>query len=215
MSADVGTANTAVPTSIFRGRHRATTAALLIIVTLVAFEAMAVNAALPTAARELDGLEYYGFAFTGFLVANIVGLVLSGQLADVRGTRLPLVGGLACFTAGLALSGTAVSMVPFVAGRVVQGLGGGLLVTALYVLVGERYPQSLQPKVFAATSSAWVLPALLGPVVSGGITEHVSWRLVFLGLAPLVLLGALLLVPTLRRMTARARTPPGSVTGRG
>ncbi len=74
---------------------RATSVGLLILVTLIAFEAMAVSAALPTAARELHGLGAFGWAFTGFLVANVVGMVASGQLSDRRGPRLPLAAGLA------------------------------------------------------------------------------------------------------------------------
>jgi len=55
------------------------------------------------------------------------------------------------------------SMLQLIAGRVVQGLGAGLLVTAIYVVIGETYPERLRPKVFAAMSSAWVLPGLAGP----------------------------------------------------
>jgi MFS family permease len=171
---------------------------------------MAVAAALPTAARDLHGLGSYGWAFTGFLVANVVGMVVSGQLSDAHGPRRALIAGLVCFATGLVLSGTAVSMTQFIGGRVVQGLGSGLLITAIYVVIGETFATSLQPKVFAATSSAWVLPALIGPLVSGGLTQHVSWRWVFLGLLPFVVVGTVLLVPTLQRLPrAVAGTGPG------
>ena len=66
--------------SIFSAPVRATSLGILVLITLIAFEAMAVNAAMPTAARELHGLGSYGWAFTGFLVANVVGMVVSGQL---------------------------------------------------------------------------------------------------------------------------------------
>src|SRR4051794_24549073 len=164
---------------------------------------MAVAAALPTAARDLHGLGAIGWAFTGFLVANIVGMVVSGQLSDARGPRGPLVGGLAMFVVGLAVSGTAASMAQFVAGRCVQGLGGGLLITAIYVVLGEVYPTYLQPKLFAAMSSAWVLPSLLGPVVSGTLAQHASWRWVFLGLLPFTVVGAVLMIPALRGMRVK------------
>ncbi len=200
----------AVPDSVFREPFRASTFGLLIVITLIAFEAMAVSAALPTAARELHGLSNYGWAFTGFLLANVVGMVVSGQLCDAHGPRRPLIAGLTCFAAGLVLSGTAVAMATFIAGRVVQGFGSGLLITALYVVIGDTFPEALQPKVFAATSSAWVLPSLLGPVLSGALTQHVDWRWVFLGLLPFVLAGAYLLSPVLRRLH---RAPAGSASG--
>ncbi len=211
MNTELGT-EASVPSSIFGPQLRATTGALLIIITMIAFEAMAVAAALPTAARELHGLRTYGWAFTGFLVANVVGMVVSGQLCDAHGPRRSLIVGLVCFSLGLVLSGTASTMTQFVAGRLVQGLGSGFLITAIYVLIGSTFSVSLQPKVFAATSSAWVLPALLGPVVSGTLTQHLSWRWVFLGLLPFVLLGAALLVPTLQRLPRRQA---GSGSGLG
>jgi MFS family permease len=187
-----------VARSIFAPAYRSTTGGILILVTLLAFEAMAVPAALPTAARELHGIGAIGWAFTAFLVANVVGLVVSGQVCDARGPRAPLVAGLLAFLAGLVVSGTAPSMAQLVAGRCVQGLGGGLMITAVYVVLGGAYPEQLRPRVFAAMSSAWVVPALLGPVVAGALAQHASWRWAFLGLAPFVVVGALLMVPVLR-----------------
>ncbi|MCW2495002.1 MFS transporter [Jatrophihabitans sp.] len=189
--------------SIFRDPYRTPTAAILIIITLIAFEAMAVSAALPTAARELHGLRFYGWAFTGFLLANVVGMVVSGQACDSRGPRPPLAVGMVCFIAGLVVAGTATTMAALVAGRVVQGLGGGLLITAVYVVIGETYPAGLQPKVFTATASAWVVPSLIGPLFSGLLTQHASWRWVFLGIAPFGVLGAVLLAMAVRRLPDR------------
>jgi MFS family permease len=188
------------PQSIFGAELRATSFGLLILITLIAFEAMAVSAALPTAARALHGLGAFGWAFTGFLVANVVGMVASGQLSDSRGPRLPLAAGLCCFLGGLVLSGTATTMAQLVAGRVVQGLGSGLIITAVYVVIGHAYPERARPALFAATSSAWVVPSLVGPVVSGALAQHASWRWVFLGLVPFTLVGGLLMVPILRTL---------------
>lgn len=197
-----------VARSIFSPAHRSTSGGILVLVTLIAFEAMAVAAALPTAARQVHGIASIGWAFTGFLVSDLVGMVVSGQVCDRRGPRLPMIAGLVAFTAGLAIAGTATSMAQLVAGRCVQGFGGGLLITAIYVVLGTAYPDELRPKIFTAISSAWVLPSLLGPVVSGTLSQHASWRWVFLGLLPLVIVGAGLLVPVLRRMDAVAAAGP-------
>ena len=197
--------------SIFREPYRTATVALLIIITLIAFEAMAVSAALPTAARDVHGLRFYGWAFTGFLLASVVGMVLSGQLSDSLGPRRPLAFGVGCFLTGLVVSGTATAMVTLVAGRVVQGFGSGLLITAVYVVIGETYPRHLQPKVFTATSTAWVLPSLIGPLVSGTLTQHVSWRLVFLGIVPFAVIGAVLLAMALRTATTAALHEGGAL----
>jgi MFS family permease len=76
------------------------------------------------------------------------------------------------------------------------------MVVLLYVIAGQAYEPSLRPRLFGAFSTAWVLPALVGPVVSGLVTTHASWRLVFLGLLPLVVVGAVLVVSAGRSFRA-------------
>jgi MFS transporter len=73
-----------------------------------------------------------------------------------------------------------------VAARVVQGIGAGAIPAVGYVAIGRAYPTSLQPRMFAILSTAWVLPGVIGPAVSGAVADHVGWRAVFLGLLPLV-----------------------------
>ncbi|MEP6598118.1 MAG: MFS transporter [Actinomycetota bacterium] len=194
------------PSQIFGPRLRATTGGILVLITLIAFEGLAVAAALPTAARELNAIGAIGWAFTAFLVCNVVGMVIAGQMCDRFGAAIPLLIGLACFVAGLLVAGTATSMTQLVAGRGSQGIGSGILITAIYVVLGEAYPDALRPKIFAAMSSAWVLPSLVGPLVAGSLAEHASWRWVFLGLLPFVLVGAGLLLPVLRRLPRHRAT---------
>jgi len=199
---------TVTTASIFSGRFRATTIGIIVLMTIIAFEAMAVATALPTAAGDLNGLSAYGWSFTGFLIASVVGMVASGMYCDQRGPATPLVAGLAVFIGGLLLASAANTMWLLVAGRFVQGLAVGLLITAMYVVMGEVYPDEIRPRIFAALASAWIVPGLIGPIIAGAITEHFSWRWVFGGLAPLVLLGGLLLAPSLREMRTRQGAGP-------
>ncbi len=192
------------PASVFRGSHRSTTVGVVIVVTLVAFEAMAIATAMPSAVRDLDAVAYYSWPFTAFLVASVIGIVLSGDASDRLGAARPLLAGLAVFIAGLLIAGLAPAMAVFVLGRAVQGFGAGVIIVALYVVIAHAYDEAQRPKVFAAVSAAWVLPAVLGPAVSGLLSEHLSWRLVFLGLPPFILLGAVLLTPALRGLAHEA-----------
>lgn len=179
---------------------RAATVGIVGLVSLVAFEAMAVATALPTAVRELDGLAWFGWSFTALLTTSVLGMVVAGEAADRVGPRLPLLAGVATFLAGLVVAGLAPGMAVFLLGRALQGLGTGLIGVVLYVLIGLQYPDRLRPKAFGAVSAAWVVPGLVGPVVAGGLAEGPGWRWVFLGLVPLVLAASTLLVPTLRGM---------------
>jgi MFS family permease len=192
-------------TSIFSPTYRITTFGVLILMTIIAFEALAVATALPTAARSLHGLASYGWAFTGFLVTSVVGMVVSGMYSDIHGARRPLLAGLVFFTTGLLIASVAATMWELVAARFVQGLAVGLLVTAGYVVIGGVYEDEIRPRMFAALASAWVVPGLVGPVVAGWITEHLSWRWVFGGLVPFVVLGGVLTLPSLRGLRGGAR----------
>jgi MFS family permease len=199
-----------VSDGILAGPYRAATAGIVGLISLIAFEAIAVATALPTAVRELDGLSWYGWSFTALLVASVVGMVAAGELTDRIGGRLPLLAGVGTFLAGLLIAGLAPEMAVFLVGRALQGLGVGLLIVVMYVIVGDQYPERMRPTVFGAISAAWVIPSLVGPVVAGALAEGPGWRWVFLGLVPLVATAIVALVPTLRRLRrpadpARAR----------
>ncbi|MGY1619912.1 MFS transporter [Geodermatophilus sp. SYSU D00691] len=180
--------------------HRLTTAGLVMLVTFIAFEAMAVGTAMPTAVAELDGLAWYAWPFSAFLVASVLGMVVGGDLGDRRGAGVALPWGVAAFAVGLLVAGVAGHMSLFVAGRAVQGFGAGTIAVNLYVIAGLAYEPALRPRLFGAISSAWVLPALVGPLLAGLLTTHASWRLVFLGLLPLIALGTGLVLPAVRAL---------------
>lgn len=196
------------PGGILSARFRVPTIGIVGLTSLIAFEVMAVATALPTAVAELHGLAWFGWSFTALLVTSVLGMVAAGQLTDRTGARAPLLLGVALFLTGLVLAGTAPGMAVFVAGRALQGFGVGLLGVVLYVLVGEAFPERLRPAVFGAISAAWVVPALVGPVVAGWLAAGPGWRWAFLLLIPLVLAGAALLVPTLRGLRPPADPVP-------
>jgi MFS family permease len=177
------------------------------LVTFVAFESIAVATAMPTAVTELDGLAWYGWPFSAYLVASVVGMVLGGDIGDRRGARAALLSGVAVFAAGLLAAGLAGSMALFVAARAMQGVGGGIIAVSLYVVAGQAYTAALRPRLFGAISAAWVLPALIGPLVAGLLTVHASWRWVFLGLLPLIAVGLGLVLPAVRALAVPTGPP--------
>lgn len=188
--------------------HRGPTVGIVLLVTLLAFEAMGVSTAMPRMVAELDGAELYAWPFLSFLAASVVATVLSGRFSDRRGPRPSLLVGPALFVVGLLVAGVAQDMPVLLLGRFLQGLGAGTQVVAVYVLIGLAYPERDRPAVFGLLASAWVVPSLVGPALAGWLTEQLSWRWVFLGLAPFVLLGFLLLVPVLRALPPqRGGTP--------
>jgi len=186
--------------------YRALSIGVVSVVLLIAFEATAVGTAMPVAARELHGVSLYAFAFSGYFTTSLFGMVLAGQWADRRGPLGPLTTGIAGFAAGLLLSGTAGAMWMFILGRAVQGLGGGLVIVALYVVVGRAYPEPLRPAIMAAFAAGWVVPSIVGPLAAGAVTEHLGWRWVFLGIPVLVVFPLALALPQIRRRAAGPTT---------
>jgi MFS family permease len=184
--------------------HRAITLGLLALVTMFAFEAVAVSLAMPSVARELDGETLYPIAVVGLLTAAIVGMVVGGIWGDARGASLPLtVGGLG-FVAGLLVSGFAGSMEVFVGGRLLQGLGCGAALTAMYVAVGDAYPAQLRTRIFSLFATAWVVPSIAGPFIAGALVDLFGWRSVFLVVAAFAAFSTLAVrVPMGRRLAVR------------
>ncbi len=186
-------------------RRRMLTTGLVLTITLVAFEALAVSTVMPEVADDLGGLGLYGWVFSTFFLGNLVGIVVAGRAADRRGTAGPFAAGLAVFAAGLVCGGLAPSMAVLVAARAVQGVGAGAIPAIAYTSVGQAYPSGLRPRVFAVFSSAWVVPGLVGPAASGAIEHAFGWRAVFLALLPFVVAAGAITFPQLtRRPTAAA-----------
>ncbi|GLZ35413.1 MFS transporter [Lentzea sp. NBRC 105346] len=196
------------PARLWAPEKRWPTTGLVLLVTLLAFEAMGVGTAMPRMVMELHGESLYAWPFITFMASSLVGTVFSGRLSDLRGPRPAVLIGVGLFLAGLVVAGTADSMTLLLIGRVLQGLGAGTQVVAIYVLIAAVYPDSDHPAAFGALAAAWVVPGLVGPTLAGWLTEHLTWRLVFLGLVPLVLLGFLLLLPVLRRLPLHTASPP-------
>ncbi|GGT15100.1 MFS transporter [Streptomyces kurssanovii] len=191
--------------------HRALSIGIVAVVFLIAFEATAVGTAMPVAARELHGIPLYAFAFSAYFTTSLFGMVVSGQWADRKGPLGALAGGMSAFAAGLMLSGTAGVMWVFVLGRAVQGLGGGLVIVALYVVVSRAYPRRLQPAIMAAFAASWVIPSVVGPLAAGTVTEQLGWRWVFIGIPALVVVPLALALPAIRRTASGPADPSAPV----
>ncbi|SCE12779.1 Major Facilitator Superfamily protein, partial [Streptomyces sp. BpilaLS-43] len=199
VTAPVVDAAPAPPEGVLGRTYRALSIGIVSVVLLIAFEATAVGTAMPVAARELDGIPLYAFAFSAYFTTSLFAMVLSGQWADRAGPLAPLASGIGAFGAGLLLSGTAGGMWMFILGRAVQGIGGGLVIVALYVVIGRAYPERIRPAIMAAFSAAWIVPSVVGPLASGTVTEHLGWRWVFVGIPVLILLPLGLALPAIRR----------------
>ncbi|HEY0814143.1 MAG TPA: MFS transporter [Pseudonocardia sp.] len=201
------TAPSSVRGELFGPKRRATTIGLVLLISLVAFESMGVGTAMPALVADLGSVALYSWPFVTFMAASVLATVLGGRWSDRSGPRPPILVGPVLFGVGLLVAGTATAMPQLLVGRVLQGLGAGALSVASFVMIAAVYPERLRPAVFGLISSAWVLPALLGPPVAGLVTETLSWHWVFLGLVPLVILALALLAPAVRHLKRPDHVP--------
>ena len=174
--------------------------ALLLGLLLAALDQTIVSTALPTIVSDLGGLEHLSWVVTAYLLASTAATPLWGKLGDQYGRKKLFQTAIVIFLIGSALCGMAQNMPELIAFRAVQGLGGGGLIVLSMAIVGDvvaprergRY-QGLFGAVFGATS-------VLGPLLGGLFTEHLSWRWVFyvnlpVGVVALAVIATALHIP--------------------
>ena len=192
--------------------HRRLTIGLTVGISVVGFETLGVSTAMPAAARELNGVELYGWAFTALLLGNLIGIVFASGDADAHGPFRSYAVSFTAFVIGLGLGTATTDMHLLIGSRFISGLGAGGLSCLNWTLIGRVYPEAIRSRMLAVASSAWVVPGLVGPAASGWVADHYTWRWVFAApIAPTVVVAGLL-IPVARRL-GRADSPAAVTTG--
>ena len=173
-------------------KRRVLSGGLVLTITLVAFEALAVSTVVPLVARDLGGLELYGWVFSAFFLGSLIGIAVVGGTVDRGALGRPFALGLGLFGLGLLIGGLAPSMPVLIVARFIQGVGAGTIPPIAYVAIGRSLPESLRPRMFATLSTAWILPGVVGPALAGLVGETIGWRYVFLGMLPFIAIAGVL-----------------------
>ena len=167
------------PSSLLSGEHRPLIIGLLGTMTFIAFESFAITTALPVIVDDFDADRWYSLAYASTLTAALVGMTIGGNWADRRGVKVPMAVGGTAFLVGIALCVVAPTIELFVAGRLLQGFGGGINSVVLYVVIAQCIPAELHSRTFGLLTAAWLLPGISGPLLAGVLVEFVGWRTVF------------------------------------
>jgi len=163
-----------------------------------------VNSSLPTIQGEIGASGTEGtWIATGYLVAEIVMIPLSGWLERVFGLRTFLLAVAALFTGFSVVCGLSTSLAMMIAGRVGQGITGGAMIPTAQTIIATRLPRSQQPIGTAMFGATAILGPVIGPLIGGWLTENLSWHYAFFLNVPICIGLVVLLLVGLRHEPAR------------
>ncbi|WP_233554663.1 MFS transporter [Deinococcus cavernae] len=179
------------------------TIGLILGVFLNALEASVVSTAMPSVIRDLRGSALYALPFAIYMLFSTVSSPLWGRASDIVGRKRLYLTGMVLFLLGSALCGAAQGMGWLIGARALQGLGAGALLTISLTIVGELYSLQERPRVQAFISGVWGISGLLGPLLGGFLTEHLSWRWTFYVSLPFGVAAFLMVARFLRQTGVR------------
>lgn len=177
--------------SLLRGESGRMLALISSGIGLHAFNQFAIVSAMPLAAAELDGRDWYSWVYSLYFIGSIAGGTAAASVRDRLGVRLSLAVACLVFTFGGLVAFVAPAFGWIVVGRLLQGVADGLIVAICYSLIPANFASPLIARVFAVEATVWAVTALLGPLIGGLITEATSWRFSFLAVAPFLVTLAL------------------------
>ena len=155
MNSDTAQASGASWADLLHGANALRSIALAGGVALHAINVYIVTTILPSIIKDIGGLEYYAWNTTLFVVTSIVGSALSARLIQAWGPKAAYLLAVAVFSAGSVVCALAPSMPWMLAGRSIQGLGGGVLFALSYALIRIVFDAALWSRAMALVSGMW------------------------------------------------------------
>ncbi|WP_246858245.1 MULTISPECIES: MDR family MFS transporter [unclassified Corynebacterium] len=179
-------------------------AALMVSMLLASLDQMIFSTALPTIVGELGGVDHMMWVITAYMVGETVTLPIYGKLGDLIGRKKLFISALVIFLIGSILGGIAQSMDMLIAGRAVQGIGGGGLMILSQAIVADIIPARERGRFMGMMGGIFGLSAVLGPLLGGWFTEGIGWRWAFwmnlpLGALAIAIAIVVLKIPSLKQ----------------
>ncbi|HEX2958433.1 MAG TPA: MDR family MFS transporter [Chitinispirillaceae bacterium] len=154
-------------------------AGLMASLLLSALDSTIVGTAMKKIVNDLQGMEYYAWPFTIYMLCSTVITPVSGGIADIFGRKPVFIIGILTFLTGSILCGMSQSMMQLIIFRGIQGIGGGIIVTIVFTVVADLFPPEERGKYMGIVTSIYGLSSIIGPLLGGLIIDHLSWRWIF------------------------------------
>ncbi|MEU4805501.1 MFS transporter [Actinosynnema sp. NPDC023587] len=188
---------------LLSGRHAATVLVLAGGVALYAMNLYFTAALMPSIVADIGGEQYYAWVSTGFLMAAVIASMLVSRVLGSWGGSAAYLVGFLVFAVGAVVNALSPTMEVLIAGRVVQGLGGGLLAGLGYAVIRTALPARLWGRAAGLVSAMWGFGTLVGPALGGLFAEWDAWPWAY----GLLVVVALVLAALTRRALPRGAGP--------
>jgi EmrB/QacA subfamily drug resistance transporter len=178
--------------------------AVLLGMLLAALDQTIVATALPTVVSDLGGAGHQSWVVTSYLLASTIVTAVVGKLGDMFGRKVVFQASVLFFLAGSVLCGLATSMTMLVAARALQGIGGGAIMVTAMAVIGEVIPLRERGRYQGALGAVFGVTTVIGPLLGGFFTDHLTWRWAFwinVPVALVVLAVGAIAIPALARST--------------
>ncbi len=176
--------------------------AVLLGMLMAALDQTIVATALPTVVADLGGAGHQSWVVTSYLLASTIVTAVVGKLGDLFGRKAVFQVAVLFFLAGSVLCGLAGSMTMLVASRAFQGIGGGAMMVTAMAVIGEVIPLRERGRYQGALGAVFGVTTVIGPLLGGFFTDHLTWRWAFwinVPIALLVIVVGTLAIPSLAK----------------
>jgi EmrB/QacA subfamily drug resistance transporter len=193
--------------NLSRGQTILATTGVAVALLLATLDQTVVGTAMPRIVSELQGLQYYAWVTTAYLITSTALVPVAGKLGDMFGRKPFLIAGMVGFVAASALCGLSQNMVELVLFRGIQGAFGGVLFASTFAVIVDLFPPERIARVSGVFGAVFGLSSVVGPTLGGYLTDGPGWRWAFYVNVPLGVAAVLLVVLALPfvRSTARLR----------
>ena len=172
-------------------------AGLMVGLLVAAFDYSIMATAMPRVISSLQGMEYYVWPFTSYMLTSTIAIIIFGKLSDIYGRKHVLIAGIITFVISSILCGFSTNIFQLILFRGIQGIGGGILISLPFIIVGEIFSARERAKYMGILATVFALADVLGPVLGGVITDNFGWRGVFFVNVPIGIMAVGLILYSL------------------
>ena len=181
------------------------TGGVAVALLLAALDQTVVGTAMPRIVSELQGLDYYAWVTTAYLVTSTALVPVAGKLGDMFGRKPFLLAGMIGFVAASALCGLSQNMFELVLFRGIQGLFGGVLFASVFAVIADIFPPEQRARMSGVFGAVFGLSSVIGPTLGGYLTDGPGWRWVFYVNVPLGVLAVAIVAIALPYVRSKAQ----------